>query len=265
MDAITKILKIFLKGLKWLLLLVLGVLIISALYNLTLKSSSEITEKLTESQKAYLAEYYHLQEEMMGNMWPSFSGNPIPAIVYNEEYAFLTGLENPSAGWVKMPSNEFRGGEWELVEKDHFYGEPYYRQYLPDPNITPENFTVKVGDTWVSTMQTKEFAEVSFYNGFKDELPPVVSQVFPYKIFWNLIMGEAESYIGGLIHEAFHGFQAEKVYGKFAEAESIAVISSEYPWDHIENGSGWHAESDFLIQAYQSESDTETLQFINSF
>ena len=191
MEFLKSVFRIIAKGLKWLLIFVILLMAISALYNLTLSDSSAVTEKLTASQKAYIAEYFNLQEEMMSDIWSDYDDIVVPVVVYNEEYAFLVGVADPDSGWFKMPSMEHRGDEWKVVEDDNFNGEQYYRQYLPDPNITPENFTVKVGSTWVSTMQTREFAEVSFYNGFKNELPPGINLIFPYKIFWNLIMGEA--------------------------------------------------------------------------
>jgi len=265
MRVVKILFRALLKGLKWIFIFLIGLLFISALYNLTLPDSSSVTEKLTESQKAYLAEYMQLQDQVMDTVWPGFAKRQIPAIVYNEEYAFLVGLENPEEGWHKMPSGEYRGGEWKRVTGDRFIGAPYYRQHLPDKNVTPENFTVKVGDRWVSTMQTREYAEVAFYNGFSSELPPVINWVFPYKLFWNLIMGNAETYITGLIHEAFHAYQGFTVYDKFEKAEFFAKLSSEYPWNQQGNRSGWRAEAGLLMRAYESESDTQAIELIREF
>ena len=61
-----------------------------------------------------------------------------------------------------MPQEEHRGSEWEVIKTDDFFGTPYYRQLLTNPDLTPENFTAKVGECWVVTMQTKEYAAVSF-------------------------------------------------------------------------------------------------------
>lgn len=265
MEFLKKGFRIIGKGLKWLIVLLVVLMVVSAIYNTTLSSSSAVTEKLTAPQKAYIAEYFNLQEEVMSEIWPDYNDINIPVIVYNEEYAFLVGMKDPDSGWLKMPSNEHRGGEWEVVENDDFIGEPYYRQYLPDPAINPENFTVKVGSAWASTMQTKEFAEVSFYTGFKSELPPVINQVFPYEIFWNLIMGEAESYISGLIHEAFHGYQGRKAIEKFSKAESIAWMSNEYPWYLDKNSVGWNNEADLLMKAFESENDDDAYQYVSEY
>ena len=144
-------------------------------------------------------------------------------------------------------------------------GQPYYRQALPDPEITPENFTVKVGDEWVSTFQTREYAEMSFYNGFKNELPPFINWVFPYKLFWNLIMGDAENYVTGLIHEGFHAYQATEAFDKFVASESVARMSGDYPWGRPENRNGWEKETDFLVKAYEADSQEERMEMATAF
>jgi hypothetical protein len=264
MKWMKKIVRIFLKILKWAGVAILAALVVSGIYNTTLPESSTVTDRLTSDQKIYIAEYMHLQDEVMDELWPDYTTS-FPAIVYNEEYAFLTGLQDPEPGWTKMPSEEHRGTEWEVVDGDLFMGEPYYRQPLPDPDITPENFTVKVGDEWVSTLQTREYAEVSFYNGFKNELPPVINLVFPYKLFWNLVMGDAENYVTGLIHEGFHGYQASVAFDKFVEAESVSWMSGDYPWGQPDNRRGWETETDYLVGAYEADTPDERIEMAEAF
>ena len=111
------------------------------------------------------------------------------------------------------------GGPWEAVPADTFEGQVYFRQRLPDPEITPENFTVLVGDRWVATMQTKEYMEIAFYAGYREALPPPFRSVFPYRLVWSLLMGETENYIGGLEHEAFHALQGHVVPDRLAEVK----------------------------------------------
>lgn len=265
MKTLKKTIRIILKGLFWITMLTVVLLAASALYNQTLRSSSSVTERLTEPQKAYIAEYFNLQEHVMKEIWPDLGETQIPVIVYNEEYAFLVGVENPETGWLKVPADLQRGSDWLEMDSDHFQGGTYYYQFLPDPDVTPENFTVKVGTVWVSTLQTREFAEVSFYNGFKNELPPLINQVFPYKIFWNLVMGEAESYVAALIHEAFHAHQGMLSNEKFSKAEFIAEISDHYPWDDEENRVGWENEAEILLKAYKSESDADVYRYIREY
>lgn len=265
MNMIKRIFRLLLKILKWTLLIVIGLGILSALYNLTLPKESKTVEQLSENQKFYIAEALNLQESMGNNVWPGWGDAFIPVTVYNEEYAFLIGYPDPPAGWLKMPSGEFRGAEWEMVTSDDFFGEAYYRQSLPNPASTPENFTVMVGDRWVASMQTKEYAAIRFYNGFRKELPPVLDAVFPYKIFWNILMGPAEKYITGLAHEAFHAFQGIQATQRFAEAERVAGLERDYPWSDDENAIGWKKEINLLIESYQAESKESTLQLASQF
>ncbi|WP_372947543.1 hypothetical protein [Mariniphaga sp.] len=261
-----RVFRFLLKAIKWTFIVIIALAMVSALYNLTLPTQSKITEKLSEKEKAYIAEAMNLQLNLGNSVWPGWGEQQIPVMVYNEKYAFLTGYANPPAGWKKMPAEEFRGSDWKPVEDDDFFGEVYYRQPLPNPEIIPENFTVKVGDRWVVTMQTKEYAAVAFYNGFKEELPPVLNAVFPYKIFWNLLMGKAENYIEGMTHEAFHAFQGTVVPARLADGENAARLSSEYPWEQPKNTECWKEETHLLLQAYRSENKDRmhyyTIQFL---
>lgn len=260
-----KIFRTILKTIKWTILVIVVLAIISAVYNLTLPEHSETVEHLSENEKAYVAETMNLQKTLGSEVWPGWGELHIPAIVYNEEYAFLIGYPNPPDGWYKMPVGEFRGTGWEIVESDDFFGKTYYRQALPNHDITPENFTVKVGDKWVTTMQTKEYSAVAFYKGFKNELPPILNAIFPYKIFWNILMGKSENYIGGMAHEAFHAFQGTNAPDRLAESEYASRFSSDYPWEKAENAEGWIEETNLLLAAYRAESKDEAKQLVAQF
>jgi hypothetical protein len=265
MKTIKKIVRFILKTIKWAFLLFVGLAILSALYNLTLPNKSRTVENLSAKEKAFIAEAMNLQQKIGNEVWPNWGDTIIPVIVYNEKYAFLIGYRNPPAGWFQMPNKEVRGTEWELVNTDDFWGATYYRQPLPNPEITPECFTVMVGDRWVSSMQTKEYAAIAFYNGFREELPPVLNAVFPYKIFWNTLMGSAEKYIGALAHEAFHAFQGTKVPHLLAEAERVAYLEKDYPWHEPANADGWTKEINLLLRAFNSESNESSIQFVSQF
>jgi hypothetical protein len=265
MKIVRKIFRFIFKALKWTFLFILLLAVVSALYNLTLPDRSEVTAILSEKEKACIAETMNLLHVMGNEVWPGWGEVHIPIIVYNEEFAFLVGYPNPPAGWKKMPAETFRGGEWEPVPDDHFFGSVYYRQPLPDPDVHPENFTVKVGEQWVATMQTREYAGVAFYKGFKEELPPLLNAVFPYKIFWSLLMGRAENYIGGLTHEAFHAFQGSVTPLRFAQAESASGLSGEYPWHQPENATGWEEETNLLMKAYHTSNMDSMHHLISLF
>jgi len=262
MKTIKLFFRFIFKLLKWGFLVLAVLAIMSALYNLTLPTESTVKDKLTQNQKAYISEAVNLHQKLGNEVWPGWGDLQIPVITYNEKYAFLIGYANPPAGWIKMPKEELRGTEWEVVKNDSFFCVPYYRQLLPNPDITPESFTVKVGERWVATIQTKEYAAVAFYRGFRNELPPVLNAIFPYKIFWQLLMGSAENYICLLEHETFHAFQGTEVPQRLAEAES-PPFSKDYPWEKPANG--WNEEINLLTEAYNTESSEAASKLVVQF
>ena len=62
MKTIRKILRILLKTIKWTLLMIVGLTIASALYNLTLPKKSKIVEYLSVKEKSFIAEEMNLQQ-----------------------------------------------------------------------------------------------------------------------------------------------------------------------------------------------------------
>ncbi len=265
MKTIKKFFRIIFKVIKWGFLSIIALAIVSALYNLSLPNKSKVVERLSSEEKAYIAEAMNLHRNLGNEVWPGWGDLHIPVIVYNEEYAFLIGMSNPTPGWCKMPAGEQRGSDWEMVKADKLMGKPYYRQALPNPDITPENFTVKVGDSWVATMQTKEYAAIQFYSGFKNELPPVLNAIFPYRLFWHMLMGKPETYIGGIAHEYFHAFQGNEVYEKFAACENASRLSADYPWDEAANANGWVEETNLLLEAYTATNNEVVKQLVAEF
>lgn len=262
MKTLKSLFRFVLKVLKWGFLSFVVLAIVSALYNLTLPTESKVKDVLSQNEKAYISEAMNLQDKIGNEVWPGWGDLQIPVIIYNEKYAFLIGYHNPPAGWMKMPREELRGTEWEVVKNDSFGGATYYRQLLPNPDITPEAFTVKVGERWVASMQTKEYAAITFYKNLHGELPPVLNAIFPYKIFWQFLLGSTENYIASLEHEAFHAFQGTVVPQRLAEAES-PPFSKDYPWEKPANG--WSEEINLLVEAYNTESDEAASKLVAQF
>ncbi len=219
-----KLTKIILYSILGLTVLCIGIIGFLALSNRRLPTRSQVVDRLSDLEKARLAEAAHLRQTLGDQVWPGWGEADIPFIVYNEDYAFLVGLPDPPDGWVKVPQNEARGGAWEPVQGDTFFGETYYRQALSDPGVTPEAFTVLVGDRWVATMQTKEYALVYFVSGMREQLPPPLQALFPYRLMFDQLFGETENYLGGLLHEAFHAFQGATDPQRLAGAEETMVV-----------------------------------------
>lgn len=238
---------------------------ITWLSNAGLPSQSQTIEVLSESQKAYLEEALHLRRELGGGLWEGWGEVDIPLIVYNESYAFLIGFPEPPPGWVKVPAGERRGTTWELVADDTFLGEAYYRQPLPDPTITPEAFTVLVGEQWVATLPTYEFMEIGFYRDFRDEIPGFIQPVFPYRLVYGLIMGSAEVYIGALNHEAFHAYQGMNNPERLALAEQIMFRVQSYPFGEAAYDASWKEEMELVLAALEASTDDEALNLAQQY
>ncbi len=106
---------------KFLLLTVLslirlffGLVAVSALSNVGLPVHSPVVETLSQADKLCLGETFHLRQTVGNTVWPGFGDADIPAIVFNESYAFLVGCPDPPDGWIKVPVASQRGRPWEV-------------------------------------------------------------------------------------------------------------------------------------------------------
>jgi hypothetical protein len=114
-------------------------------------------------------------------------------------------------------------------------------------------------------MGTKDDMEIGFYEGFRQELPPVVRDVFPYRLLWASLMDETETYIQALEHEAFHAFQGTAVPDRLAAAERANRAEERYPWDDAALEEAWHAELELLQQAALAETEGEARDLARQF
>lgn len=243
-----------------LLLLSVLLLVASALYNRTLPTVSATPDQLSAAEKARLAEFWQLRGQLGTAVWPGWEKVPSPVIVYNEAYVFLLGYPGaPPDGWQTVPRGEQHGGLWQPIHDDHFNGQPYYRQPLPANGETPQAFVVRVGDRWVSSMQTMEWTEISFANQLRNELPSFLTAVFPYPLITNLFIRGSDGYISLLVHEAFHAYQGELAPAKVAAAETaVSQQESLYPNDPALQAN-WQTELNLLAAALQPDADTAAL------
>ena len=239
---------------------------VSAISNLGLPQKSAVVENLSETDKIRLAETMHLRQTLGNAVWPGWGQADIPAIVYNEAYAFLVGFPQPPAGWIKVPAGLERGGEWEIVPDDTFDNQPYYRQKLTDPDVTPQAFTVLVGERWVSSLQTWDWATISLMQTIRQDLPSILQPVFPYRLFLGQLLGGSDKYITLTAHEAFHAYEGMQAPEKLAAAENISIqYENQYPWDDPTLQSDWQKELDLLTQALQTTDPAKTKELARQF
>jgi hypothetical protein len=252
------------------LLSIIGILIvlvvISALSNVGLPQKSQVVESLSEADKIRLAETRHLRQELGDLVWPGWAEADIPVILYNEAYAFITGYPDPPSGWVKVPIGLARGGLWEIVPDDTLYGQPYYRQALTDPGVTPEAFTVLVGDRWVASLQTYDWATIRLAQPIRQDLPGFLRPIFPYRLFIGQLLGNSDKYITLISHEAFHAFEGMLATEKLASAENVGIeYENHYPWENTSLGDDWQQELDLLAEALKSNDPSQVVELTRQF
>lgn len=242
--------------------LCLLLLAVSWLSNLAAPAGPQTADQLDELDKARIAEAIHLRRNLGDQVWPGWDAASIPAIVYNEAYAFLVGLPDPADGWLTVPRRTQEGGPWERVPGDEFLGQPYYRQPLPAAGPTPQNFAVLVGDTWTSSFMTHGWMLASLNRQVRDDFSPL----FPHWLFTRQAVGGSDGYIAGLLHEAFHAYAGATVPERLDAAEN-AVRRSEpaYSWKDEALRADWQAELDLLRQALRAESDAEAAELARQF
>jgi len=245
-------------------LCVLG-LAVSAVSNLFIPKSSPTQEVLINAQKARMAEATHLRENLGGQVWPGWDKAAIPLITYNESNAFLTGVDQPQAdGWIKVPQEIQRGGAWQPMREDTFFDKTYYWQPLPESGKVPENFTVRVGDTWVASMVAKEAGNLELIQEFREQIPPFFRAVIPFQLAIRLF--DSDWYISAVLHESFHAYQGQLAPDRLYAAE-LALIENEsdYPFEVERAQIAWQAELAALQNALRAENDQQASSYAREF
>ncbi len=233
--------------------LCLGLTALSALSNLGLPQASARPERLDEAELTRQAELFHLRQQVGDEVWQGWGVAELPAITYNEGYAFLLGYAGlPPAGWVKVPAGIQHGGAWQPLADSAFQGQPIYFQPL-SAGIYPENFAVRVGGRWASSLETREWMRIHLAQTVRGDLPGFLRPVFPYRLFVSLMLGGDDRYISALAHESFHAWQGLAAPDKFAAAETSARLDARYPWDDEALAAGWQAELALLAETLRSD------------
>lgn len=243
-----------------LILLCVCVAVASAVSNLFFPGRSQVTDRLTELDKARASEAQHLRRALGQNLWPGWGESSIPLILYNEEYAFLIGYPDPPPGWIKMPQNLPRGGPWEPVPGDTFEGQTYYRQRLSE-GITPEAFTDLVGSRWVASLATRPWFQVALGDQLRKDFGPVV----PYRLAGRFLAGSTDKYITLILHESFHAFQGMTAPERLTAAERAVADEKRYPWSEERLRAAWQREMNLLADAVSQQDSGEVRRLAREF
>lgn len=236
------------------------------LINARQPTRSSLVDRLSTTDKYRLAEVFHLRQALGDQVMPGWAQAEIPVIAFNEEYIFLVGCQEPASGWQKVPQGTPMGRDWEVVPGDDFYGRPYYRQKLPGPGVTTENFTVQVGDRWVASLMSLEWMKISLASEMRQGLPALIQPLIPYPLVVNLFVPGSDTYITGVLHEAMHAYQGIRAPQRLADAEEASrQLGSQYLWEDQAFQDDWQAELDLLHQAMRASSQDETLRLARAF
>lgn len=257
------------KVLRFLLLLVVVFILLvaaSAASNLFLPEGSDVVTHLSEPEKARLAEAINLRETQGNAIWPGFADEAIPIVVYNEAYAFLVNFDGaPPAGWILPRSGERQGTTWEMVAGDRFFDEPYYRQRLVG-DVTPQAFTVRIGEQWAASMPTSEWARIKLVQTVRSDMPSWLRPLIPYTVVTRLFLGDSDKYISALTHESFHAFVGIRSERHLVQAEEAAMQQEQqYPWHDEAHRAAWQRELDLLTAALRAGDRPETVELARQF
>ncbi|WP_448335133.1 hypothetical protein [Bellilinea sp.] len=252
----------------WLVLLISAICLFSStlqfLLNRTIPKTSANPDVLSQEQIQLMRESNHLIELVGNQVFPGWGDFPTAWVFYNENTAFVSGLipEQTSLGWEMYPRKHQRGGKWEEVSN---YGLNYFRTPLQNSQETPENFIVKVGNQLAASFQTNEFALIYMHNLMYSDLPPILREIFPYRLFFKDLFLAPEAYISSLAHEAFHVFQARTNPVMFENAELISSRADQYPFDNEAMLASWKEELEILSRSAEISNREQALQIAATF
>jgi hypothetical protein len=249
-------------GLLGLCLLLAGV---SALVNQSFPRRSPVVERLSEFDKARIAETIHLRQTLGAEVLPGWDQAKIPVILYNEEYAFLIGVQDPPDGWVSVPSGRQAGAAWERVPDDTALGEPYYRQPLME-GVGPQNFTTQIGEHYSANLMTLDWFRIALAEQFRADLPAPLKPVFPYKIATNLFMPGSDRWGTALLHEAAHAYQGILAGERLEAGEQAGQQRADrYPYEDEAFKEDWQTELNLLNEALRAGTDDEAHALAEDF
>jgi hypothetical protein len=236
--------KIFLTILLTLLGLCLLLSIISGLSNIGLPQP-ETSDRLSELDKARLAEALHLKAKLGDRVWPGWGATRNPVVIWNRAWEFLVDYPGqPPAGW-------------ETVPEDTFFGQPYYRRTALDP----QNFAYLVGDYWTGNMATKTDADAFLIDTFRNMFPTPLKQLFPYRLF----IQPSETQIGGTLHEDFHAYQMQVALQRMGTAEAAHSSGDRYESALEAFQVELKQEYALLARALEAKSDLEAADLVRQF
>jgi hypothetical protein len=137
---------------------------------------------------------------------------------------------------------------------------------LPTSGITPQAFTVRIGERWAASMTTREWTKIALTNQVRSDLPPALAGFVPYRLFVNLLLGNSDLHIALIQHESFHAYQGTVAPERLLAAERAnGRLAARYPWDDAALQAAWQIELDLLHDALQAEGQEAARTYAQHF
>lgn len=219
--------------------------------NRALPRASRTVDRLSKVAKARAGEALHLQATHGDAVWPGWGGALAPLLLWNEANAF----------WVDPGHRGAPSPAWAAVADDAFGGRTYFRRSVASLEAELDDgelsaFTERVGGQWATSFSTKEWTQIALSDEIRRDLPPPLRPVFPYR----LVLGAftTEWYLTGLLHEAFHAYQAETMPERFGDAERAYADRDRYEAADGAMHDAWATEIDALQRALGADPDSST-------
>lgn len=236
------------RGARWLLATLVAALLLLAFANAReaeRRSQPINAPTLTRGQKTQIAGALRLQQELGHQVWPGLDQAPIPVILFNDEYEFLVGLENPPTPWSTVPD-------------DSLTALPYHRRTAANP----QSFAVPVGRTWAGSLGSLDLINRELLLNLRRDMPPVLAQLIPYP----LATISPEHGQAALLHEMFHAYQAVQNPERFARSEDLfRRLKDQYPYADAAFAAAWDQEGRLLSQALNAREDAECRRLVTEF
>ncbi|MBN1372582.1 MAG: hypothetical protein JW987_11645 [Anaerolineaceae bacterium] len=223
------------------LLLCLAGGLVSYLINRGLPTQSAQVEVLSPAAVAHVREAQQLKSGLGDEVWPGFGNAGIPLMIYNERYAFLCGIEQAPAGWERAE------------------GQPCFRGTYSNPQA----FTHEIGGRWFGSMTTQEYMGIRMRDEISEQLPGPLAAVFPYGLITHTL--GTERYLGALVHESFHAFQAEMARARFDDAERAYPDGDAYWANDSSAREQWKRETQALYDALNAQDEAEMRRYAAEF
>lgn len=238
-----------LRVIKTIALSLIGLLFLTAaisfISNQNLPEPSSTPDELSQQDLAHAEEALHLMAELGDQTWPGLSGD-IPLILWNEDYAFLVNSQEELSGWNKL-ENATANNLPVFVQKN----ESNYQAFTE----------MLSNGQYAGSMATKNATNVGFINLFKEDLPPIIAKIFPYR----LMLISTDFYITSLVHESFHAFQAEKYPERFKDSEKAYRSTEAYEKLFPVMAEAWEIEVQHLMDALDEKDPAVQKEIVRQF